>query len=274
MLHCSYKAEQRTEQPTSETTADQHRLGSVSTVETSIRCKSLSTTVHLTTGPTSSTTSMDRDIATTAVPEMDPGRLSLRDDTSGHRRYLEGQYSNQQLAWTTTILQARPHHTWAEVRQMIDNFFANSYTHLPGQTIGNIDQDINIIKNNKKGKGKKGNIRKKLKARDTTATTTTTTTTTTTLTTTNNNHNRKEKQKEKVPSGATTTTPARANIQGLTRTTTKERGSLHRLPRLHSAKVKRGRQKGTGRKTSENVMTNRSPSPPIPFCQSPPCPSH
>ena len=37
---------------------------------------------------------------------------------------------------------------------MIDNFFANSYTHLPGQTIGNIDQDINIVQ--KKGKGKKG----------------------------------------------------------------------------------------------------------------------
>ena len=37
---------------------------------------------------------------------------------------------------------------------MIDNFFASSYTHLPGQTIGNIDQDINIAR--KEGKGKKG----------------------------------------------------------------------------------------------------------------------
>ena len=40
-----------------------------------------------------------------------------------------------------------------------------------------------------------------------------------------------------------------------------------------SVKVKRGRRdakKGTGRKTSENVMTNRSPSPPTPFCQRPP----
>ena len=50
------------------------------------------------------------------------------------------------------LLQVRPHHTWQEVRQMIDNFFANSYMHLPGQTIGNIDQDINIVR--KKGKGK------------------------------------------------------------------------------------------------------------------------
>ena len=53
------------------------------------------------------------------------------------------------------LLQVRPHHTWPEVRQTIDNCFANSYTHLPGQTIGNIDQDINLIKN-RKGKGKKG----------------------------------------------------------------------------------------------------------------------
>ena len=52
------------------------------------------------------------------------------------------------------LLQVRPHHTWQEVRQMIDNFFANNYMHLPGQTIGNIEQDINIVR--KKGKGKKG----------------------------------------------------------------------------------------------------------------------
>ena len=49
------------------------------------------------------------------------------------------------------LLQVRPHHTWPEVRQMIDNFFAINYMHLPGQTIGNIDQDINLIRN-KKGK--------------------------------------------------------------------------------------------------------------------------
>ena len=54
------------------------------------------------------------------------------------------------------LLQVRPHHTWPEVRQMIGNFFANSYMHLPGQTIGNIDQDISIIRNNEKGKGKRG----------------------------------------------------------------------------------------------------------------------
>ena len=29
------------------------------------------------------------------------------------------------------LLQARPHLTWSEVRQMVDNFFANSYMHLP-----------------------------------------------------------------------------------------------------------------------------------------------
>ena len=52
------------------------------------------------------------------------------------------------------LLQVRPHRTWPEVRQMIDNFFANSYMRLPGQTIGNIDQDISLIKN-KNGKGEK-----------------------------------------------------------------------------------------------------------------------
>ena len=108
------------------------------------------------------------------------------------------------------LLQVRPHHTWAEVRQMIDNFFANSYMHLPGQTIGNIDQDVNIIKNNKKWNGKKGKGKAR-EAKERATTTTTTTTTATTPTTTNNNNNRKkENQKEKVPSGATTTTPARA----------------------------------------------------------------
>ena len=73
---------------------------------------------------------------------MHTGHLSIRDDTSCHRRCVEGEYSNK----------VRPHHTWQEARQMIDNFFANSYMHLPGQTIGNIDQDINIVR--KKGKGK------------------------------------------------------------------------------------------------------------------------
>ena len=41
---------------------------------------------------------------------------------------------------------------------MVDNFFANSYMHIPGQTIGNIDQGINIVR--KKGKGKKGKGKK------------------------------------------------------------------------------------------------------------------
>ena len=127
---------------------------------------------------------------------------------------------------------------------MIDNFFANTYMHLPGQTIVNIDQENNLIKNKKgqkRGKGKKGQGKgKKGKGKgyntNYLVTTTTTTTTTTTATTTNNNHNRKAKQKEKVPSGATTTTtPARARTSRVTRTTTKERVSLHRLPRLQDA---------------------------------------
>ena len=116
------------------------------------------------------------------------------------------------------LLQVRPHHTWPEVCQMVDNSFANNYTHLPGQTIGNINQDINLIEN-KKGKGKKGKgIGKKGKGKGYN----------------HNNyynynynhynsyynqqqhqpqhcHNRKAKEKEKASSGATTTTtPARA----------------------------------------------------------------
>ena len=39
-----------------------------------------------------------------------------------------------------------------------------------------------------------------------------------------------------------------------------------------SVKSKGDAKKGTGRKTSANVMTNRSPSPPTPFCQRPPRP--
>ena len=51
------------------------------------------------------------------------------------------------------LLQVRPHQTWPEVRQMVDKLFANSYTQLPGQNIGNIGQDVNYIKGTK-GKGK------------------------------------------------------------------------------------------------------------------------
>ena len=122
---------------------------------------------------------------------------------------------------------------------MIDNFFANSYMHLPGQTISNIDQDVNLIKNNNnKAKGKKGKGKgRKAKERATTTTTTTRTTTTTTPTTTNNNNHAKENQKEKVPLGATTTTPARVRKSRATRTTptTKKRESLLRQPRHQSA---------------------------------------
>ena len=66
---------------------------------------------------------------------------------------------------------------------MVNNFFANSCMRLPGQTIGNIDQDINYIKG-KKGKGRKA----KARATTTATTTTKTTTTATTTTTINNNH--------------------------------------------------------------------------------------
>ena len=59
-------------------------------------------------------------------------------------------------------LQVRPHHTWPEVHQMVDNLFANSYMRLPGYTTGNIDQDINYIRGQKGGKGgKKGKGRGK-----------------------------------------------------------------------------------------------------------------
>ena len=43
------------------------------------------------------------------------------------------------------LLQVPPHHTWPVAHQMVGNFFAYSYAHLPGQTIGNIDQNINYI---------------------------------------------------------------------------------------------------------------------------------
>ena len=81
---CMQQAEQRTEQPTSSTSTDQHRLGSVQKVETSIRCRRSCTAVHLVTERCTSSTSMERDIATTTVSKMDTRRLSLRDDTSCH----------------------------------------------------------------------------------------------------------------------------------------------------------------------------------------------
>ena len=59
--------------------------GNVPTVETSIRCRSSGTTVHLPTEHCTSTTSMNRDLTTTAVSKVDTRRLCLRDDTSCHR---------------------------------------------------------------------------------------------------------------------------------------------------------------------------------------------
>ena len=90
------------QQPTTSTSANKHRLGDASTTSTSIRCRSSCATVRLTTEHSTSTTSMDRDITATAVSEMDTRLLCLRDDTSGHGRRLESQYSDKQLARTYT----------------------------------------------------------------------------------------------------------------------------------------------------------------------------
>ena len=53
---------------------------------------------------------------------------------------------------------------------------------------------------------------------------------------------------------------------GALRQSVPQNGRVH----LHIIESKGDAKKGTGRKTSENVMTNRSPSPPTPFCQRPP----
>ena len=83
--------------------------------------------------------------------------LCLRDETSCHRWHLKRQYSDKQLAWTHTITSTSSSTTSYLAWSTWDGgqFFANNYMHLPGQTIGNIDQDVNHIKD-KKGKGKKG----------------------------------------------------------------------------------------------------------------------
>ena len=49
------------------------------------------------------------------------------------------------------LLQVRPHHTWAEVRQMVDNFFANSYTQQVRQPATS-----NYVRGKEGGKAKKG----------------------------------------------------------------------------------------------------------------------
>ena len=132
-------------------------MGNVLTTSTSICCRSSCATVHLVTEHCTSSTSMDRDITTTAVSEwmQDVSAYEMIqpviDDT------LEVITSINNLRGPLQqhlLLQVRQHHTWPEVRQTINSFFANSYMH-PGQNICNIDQDINLIKN-KKGKGKTG----------------------------------------------------------------------------------------------------------------------
>ena len=100
--HAFSQAEQRAEQPTTSTSTNQHRLRNAHAIETSIRCRSSGATKHFTTEHCTSTTSMDRDIITAAVSKMDTRRPCLWDDTSCHRRRLEGEYSDKQLAWTYT----------------------------------------------------------------------------------------------------------------------------------------------------------------------------
>ena len=171
---------------------------------------------------------LDGDITTTAVSKMDTRRLSIRDDTSCHRRYLEGQHSNQQLAWTSTATSFIAGATTSYLaRGMTDDRqllrqqlhappWSDHWQHRPGhqhhqeQQTGQ-RQEKEKEKEKEKGKEKE----RKAKARATTKlqlqlqplqpplqqllqpTTTSTTT-------------KKEQQKGKGPLGATTTRPARA----------------------------------------------------------------
>ena len=91
-----------------------------------------------------SSTSIERDITTT-VSNFDTRRLCLRDDTSCRRQCLEGEYSDQQLARTYTTTSTTSSSTTSYLAGSKSDggqfLFANSYMHLPGQTISNIDQD-------------------------------------------------------------------------------------------------------------------------------------
>ena len=91
------------------------------------------------------------------------------------------------------LLQDRPHRTWPEVRQMVDNFFSNHYMHLPSQTTGNVDQDLKYITSRarKEQNEKKKEQERKAKARATITASSTTSTTAATATTTANSHNKK-----------------------------------------------------------------------------------
>ena len=134
-------------------------MGSVSTTQTSICCRSSGTTARLTTRHCTSSTLMDRDITTTKQFQKRIQDISAYEmihpvihdalKVSTAINNLHGPIQQHLL------LQVRPHHTWQKVRQMIDNFFANSYMHLPGQTVGNVDQDINIVRTKYKGKKRK-----------------------------------------------------------------------------------------------------------------------
>ena len=64
-------------------------------------CRSSCTAVQLVTKHCAFATEMDRDITTT-VSKMDMRRLSIRDDTSCHRRYPQGEYSDKQPPWPGT----------------------------------------------------------------------------------------------------------------------------------------------------------------------------
>ena len=234
--HAFDKTWKRTKQPTSSTSADQHRLGNVSTTQTSICRRSSCTTVHLVTEHSSSTTSMDRDITTTAVSKMDTRRLSLRDDTSCHRRYLKGQYSDKQLARTSTTTSLIAGSTTSYLargtsddRQLLCQQlhappWSDHREHRPGRQPHQEQQEGQRQERKRKGKKGKGkgynNNYYNYNHYNTYHN--------------NNNNHTKESQKEKVPLGATTTTPARARTSRATRTTIKERESLLRRPQHQS----------------------------------------
>ena len=108
---------------------------------------------------------MDRDITTTAVSKMDTRHLSLQNDTSCRRRCVEGEYSNKQPQRTDTAALVTSSQASSHLARSTSNdrqLLCQQLHALPGQTIGNIDQDINIArkkgkgKNTSKGKGKKG----------------------------------------------------------------------------------------------------------------------
>ena len=125
-----------------------------------------STTVHLTTGHSTSSTSMDRDITTTAVSKMDTRHLSIRDDTSCHRRCVEGEYSNKQLTWTDTTTSVASGTTTSYLARSTSNnrqllcqqlhapSWSDHQEHRPGHQHRAAERQRQKGKRKKKGKGK------------------------------------------------------------------------------------------------------------------------